>query len=59
LKTSCGFLFHPKSLEPESLELDHSAAAAAMNESKSLMIDLLQNKPENQLEHHSSVAMNE
>jgi hypothetical protein len=24
-----------------------------------LMIDLLQNKPENQLEHHCSVAMNE
>jgi hypothetical protein len=61
LKTSCGFLFQSKSLESESLEIDHSAAAAAaaMNESKSLMIDLLQNKPENQLEHHSSVAMNE
>jgi len=59
LKTSCGFLFQTKSLEAESLELDHSAAAAAMNESNSLMIDLLQNKPENQLEDHSSVAMNE
>ncbi len=63
MKTSCGFLFQSQSFEPESLELDHStaaaAAAAAMNESKSLMIDLLQNKPENQLEHHSCVAMNE
>jgi hypothetical protein len=56
LKTSCGFLFQSKSLVPESLELDHSAA---MNESKSLMIYLLQNKPQIQLEHHSSVAMNE
>ncbi len=55
--------FQSQSFKPESLELDHStaaaAAAAAMNESKSLMIDLLQNKPENQLEHHSCVAMNE
>jgi hypothetical protein len=41
LKTSYGFLFQSQHFEIGNLELDHSIAIVIMNESKSLMIDML------------------